>query len=365
MSVECGIVGLPNVGKSTLFNTLTSAQVPAENFPFCTVDPHRGVVPVPDPRMESISEIVKPEKKVPTAMTFVDIAGLVKGASAGEGLGNQFLSHIREVHAIAHVVRCFEDDNIIHVMGSVDPKRDIEIIELELCLSDLDAAKKRADRIERLAKSGNAEAKAEFDVLSKIMENLGKGIPLRRHKELLKGLTEDRFLTSKPLVFVVNLSESEIRSPSERTRGWISEVEKIAALDSATVIPMSIGLEQQLGTLSEEDRKPFYEEYGISEPALHRFIREAYGLLGLMTYFTAGVKEVRAWTLKRGSSAVEAAGTIHSDFARGFIRAEVIAYADYIACKGEKGAKEKGLQRAEGRDYIVQDGDVIYFRFNV
>jgi len=365
MSVECGIVGLPNVGKSTLFNSLTSAQVPAENFPFCTVDPHRGVVAVPDPRMDAISTIVQPEKRQPTIMTFVDIAGLVKGAAAGEGLGNQFLSHIRQVHAIAHVVRCFEDDNIIHVMGGVDPQRDIEIIEIELCLSDLDTVKKRYDKIERLAKSGNLDARAESDLLKSMMEDLNQGIPLRRRKRDLKMLGEDFFLTSKPVLYVANLSENEIKNPGVKTKAWLSEIERIAALDGAKVVPMSIGLEQQLGTLSEEEREPFYEEYGIKEPAMNRFIREAYGLLGLITFFTAGVKEVRAWTLTKGLPAVDAAGVIHSDFARGFIRAEVIAYEPFIASKGEKAAKEKGLQRSEGKEYIVQDGDVIYFRFNV
>lgn len=364
MAVECGIVGLPNVGKSTLFNCLTASQVPAENFPFCTVDPHRGVVSIPDPRMDEISKIVQPANRVPAMMTFVDIAGLVKGASAGEGLGNQFLSHIREVNAIAHVVRCFEDDNIIHVMGGVDPKRDVEIIELELCLADLDATKKRLEKTEKNAKSGNVEAKTEADALRAVAENLGKGIPLRRQKNIaLSGL--DAFLTSKPLVYVANVSESDIQSMSPRTQGWISELEKVAALDGARVIIMSVGLEQQLGLLSEEERKPFYEEYGLKEPGLYRFIREAYALLGLITYFTAGVKEVRAWTIKKGQLAPQAAGVIHSDFERGFIRAETIAYDDYIQCKGEKGAREKGVLRSEGKDYVVKDGDVILFRFGL
>lgn len=365
MGLECGIVGLPNVGKSTLFNALTNAQVPAENFPFCTVDPHRGVVSVPDPRLDQLVEIVKPERTVAAMVTFVDIAGLVKGASAGEGLGNQFLSHIREVNAIAHVVRCFRDDNIIHVMGEPDPKRDIEIIELELCLSDLDSVKKRYERIERTAKSGNADAKIEADLLSKASEWLGQGIPLRRKLKELEKLNLDGLLTSKPVLYVANIAESDVKSPSPEVRKWIAEVEEVAKLDAALVIPMSNSLEFQLGGLSEADRKEFQAEFGIKEPGLNRFIREAYKALGLQTYFTAGVKEVRAWTIHTGFTAPDAAGEIHTDFKRGFIRAETIAFKDFIACKGEKGAREKGLQRSEGKDYIVQDGDVILFRFAV
>ncbi|MBN8554793.1 MAG: redox-regulated ATPase YchF [Deltaproteobacteria bacterium] len=365
MGLECGIVGLPNVGKSTLFNTLTNAEVPAENFPFCTVDPHRGVVPVPDPRLEELSAIVNPEKVVPTLMTFVDIAGLVKGASAGEGLGNQFLSHIREVHAIAHVVRCFRDENIIHVMGEPNPKRDIEIIDLELCLSDLDTIKKRLDKIERSAKAGNAEAKTEVEFIKIAMESLNEGISLRRIKSKLEGFPLDGFLTSKPVIYVANMAESEIKNPSAEAKTWLADVQKIADLDRALVIPMSVSLEQQLSQLSEDDRKVFQEEYGIKEPALHRFIREAYKALGLITFFTAGVKEVRAWTVRKGGLAPDAAGEIHTDFKKGFIRAETIAFSDYIAQKGEKGAKEKGLQRSEGKEYVVADGDVILFRFAV
>jgi GTP-binding protein YchF len=365
MGLECGIVGLPNVGKSTLFNALTNAQVPAENFPFCTVDPHRGVVNVPDPRLNALTAIVKPERVVAAMVTFVDIAGLVKGASSGEGLGNQFLSHIREVNAIAHVVRCFRDENIIHVMGAPEPKRDIEIIELELCLSDLDGVKKRYDKIERLAKSGNAEARLEADLLSKSMEWLGQGIPLRRKLKELEKLNLEGLLTSKPVLYVANIAEADVKSPSPEVKQWISEVEAVAKLDNALVIPMSNSLEYQLGALSDEDRKVFQEEYGISEPGLNRFIREAYKALGLQTFFTAGVKEVRAWTIQKGFSAPDAAGEIHTDFKRGFIRAETIAFEDFVACKGEKGAREKGLQRSEGKDYIVQDGDVILFRFAV
>lgn len=365
MSVECGIVGLPNVGKSSLFNSLTASSVPAENFPFCTVDPHRGVVKVPDNRLRQLAEIVQPQNIVTAQMTFVDIAGLVKGAAGGEGLGNQFLSHIREVHAIAHVVRCFEDPNIIHVMGNVDPKRDIEIIDLELCLSDLDSAEKRKDKIERQAKSGDATARKELELLNLAIESLKKGQALRRILPSLEGLNLDGFLTSKPVIFVANISENDLKNPSESVKKWLSELEEIAKHDSAKVLSLCIGLEYQLGQLSEEDRQPFYEEYGIDEPGLHRFIREAYSLLGLMTYFTAGVKEVRAWTVRKGALAPEAAGVIHSDFERGFIRAEVISFADFVASRGEKVAREKGLMRSEGKDYQVQDGDVILFRFAV
>jgi len=365
MGIECGIVGLPNVGKSTLFNTLTAAGVPAENFPFCTVDPHRGVVNVPDRRIDQLSVIVKPERVVPALMTFVDIAGLVKGASDGEGLGNQFLSHIREVNAIAHVVRCFEDDNIIHVMGGVDPKRDIEIIELELCLSDLETAKKRFDRVEKLARSGNAEAKAEADAMKLIMDGLGKGIPVRRIPGAKEKLSQDTFLTSKPVLYVANIAEGDVKEMSAQTKKWIAAVEEAAKLDQTIVIPLSVSLESQLRAMEPADREVFQAEYGINEPALDRFIRDAYRLLGLQTYFTAGVKEVRAWTIPVVCSAPDAAGVIHSDFKRGFIRAETIAFRDYIQLQGEKGAREKGLMRSEGKEYQVQDGDVILFRFGV
>ncbi|TVQ78823.1 MAG: redox-regulated ATPase YchF [Bradymonadales bacterium] len=366
MSLECGIVGLPNVGKSTLFNTLTRAQVPAENFPFCTVDPNRGVVEMPDPRMTQISEIVKPKKQVPTTVTFVDIAGLVKGASEGEGLGNQFLSHIRSVDAIAHVVRCFESSEITHVLGEVDPLRDVEIIDLELCMSDLDLVKKRIQRIEKLAKSGNAEARAELHFLELASAHLSQGKPLRKLSEISQYSEREQFVTAKPLLFVANLAESDYPVLGEKAKAWLQVLEQKAHEESAPLISMSISLENQLSQLkSDEDRSFFLEEYGISEPGLNRLIQTAYKLLGLLTFFTAGEKEVRAWTLERGQNAQAAAGRIHSDFARGFIRAEVTGFGDFLACGGEKGAREKGLLRAEGKEYIVQDGDIMHFRFNV
>lgn len=365
MSFECGIVGLPNVGKSTLFNTLTSANVAAENFPFCTVDPNRGIVDVPDSRLDQIAELVRPERIVPTTVTFVDIAGLVKGAAQGEGLGNQFLSHIRSVDAIAHVVRCFDDENITHVMGSVDPVRDVEIIDLELCLSDLETVRKRIEKIERIAKSGNAEAKDELSKLQNVIGLLEKGIPLRRNLESLKGIDLQSYVTAKPILYVANIAESQVKKPDAATLAWIEKLEEFAKKDQAEVVVLSASLEYQLSQLEGADRELFFQEYGIEEPGLNRFIRKAYELLGLITYFTVGPRELRAWTIQKGQTAVEAAGKIHSDFAKGFIRAETIHFEDYIRCGGEKGAKEKGLQRAEGRDYIVQDGDVLYFRFNV
>lgn len=365
MSLECGIVGLPNVGKSTLFNSLTAAQVPAENFPFCTVDPHRGVVTVPDDRLDQISKIVKPEKVTPTLVTFVDIAGLVKGAAAGEGLGNQFLSHIREVNAIVHVVRCFEDPNIIHVMGDVDPERDVDIINLELCLSDMDTAKKRLERVEKNVRANNAEAKLEAENLNIVMDELGRGIPVRRTKANREILSQTFFLTSKPVLYVANISEADIKKPSDKLKGWLERLQKVADADQAQVLPLSVHLEQELRSLEGDDLATFLKDYGLQEPGLNRLIREAYKLLGLITYFTAGVKEVRAWTIKRGTLAPGAAGVIHSDFERGFIRADTIALSDYLACQGEKGAREKGLQRSEGKDYEVKDGDIILFKFAV
>lgn len=365
MSLECGIVGLPNVGKSTLFNTLTSAQVAAENFPFCTVDPNKGVVEVPDSRIDKIAAIVKPKNLVRATTSFVDIAGLVKGASKGEGLGNQFLSHIREVDAIAHVVRCFEDDNVTHVMGGVDPARDIEIIDLELCLADLERAEKRADKLSKMAKSGNKKEKEEMERYQALAKKLGEGVPLRRFKEEFEDLDLKEFVTAKPLMYVANLAESEVSEQGEQTKQWLAKLDEIAKVDKAPVVKLSASLEYQLSQLEGEDRQMFFEEYQLKEPGLHRLIRTAYELLGLQTYFTAGEKEVRAWNIVKGDNAVAAAGKIHSDFAKGFIRAEVIHFDDFIQCQGEKGAREKGLQRSEGKEYVVQDGDVVLFRFNV
>jgi GTP-binding protein YchF len=366
MSFECGIVGLPNVGKSTLFNTLTNAQVPAENFPFCTVDPNRGVVEVPDPRLKQLAEIVNPQKTLPTSVTFVDIAGLVKGASEGEGLGNQFLSHIRAVDAIAHVVRCFPGGDVTHVMGEIDPIRDVEIIDLELCLSDLDTVQKRIFKIEKLAKSGNAEAREELSFLQRAADSLSAGKAMRSVQGIDDFADKASYVTAKPLLYVANLAEEDVRAMRPEVAEWVKALQKKADSEGAPLVALSIALEHQLSEIpSDEDRKYFLDEYGLTEGGLDRLIRAAYELLGFITFFTAGEKEVRAWTLIKGLNAQMAAGRIHSDFARGFIRAEVIGYSDYLACRGEKGAKEKGLLRAEGKEYTVKDGDIMHFRFNV
>lgn len=365
MALECGIVGLPNVGKSTLFNALTASRVPAENFPFCTVDPHRGVVVVPDERLEKLYEMVQPVKKVPTCLTFVDIAGLVKGASQGEGLGNQFLSHIREVEAIAHVVRCFEDSQVTHVMGAVDPLRDMEVIDLELCLSDLEMARRQFEKIEKVAKAGQKEAKEEVQILEWCMNELSRGVPLRRCPHLLQKISQFSFLTAKPVLYVANISELDVKQLSASTQKWLCAIENLAQKEGSKVIPLCISLEQQVGGLDLSEKISFYAAYGMKEPGLHPFIREVYALLSLITYFTAGPKEVRAWTIEAGTLAPEAAGVIHSDFQKGFIRAEVIAFEDYVKHGGEKGARQVGLMRSEGKDYQVKDGDVMLFRFNV
>jgi hypothetical protein len=360
--MKCGIVGLPNVGKSTLFNTLTKAGIAAENYPFCTIEPNVGVVEVPDTRLDVIAEIVQPQKVVPAIVEFVDIAGLVKGASEGQGLGNQFLANIRETDAIAHVVRCFEDPNVVHVAGAVDPVSDIETINTELALADLDSVDKQLAKYEKVAQSGgDKEAQRLVSVLTKTRTALNAGRPARsvelskEEREVLKPLF---LLTMKPTMYVANVGEEGSRAP-------LRKVEAYAAKEGAPVVPISAALEAQIADMPDEDKKLFLEDVGMDEPGLNRVVRAAYRLLGLQTFFTAGPKEARAWTVRVGATAPQAAGVIHSDFERGFIRAEVASYDDYVACGGEQPAKEAGKLRLEGKDYAVRDGDVIRFRFNV
>ena len=363
LGFNCGIVGLPNVGKSTLFNALTRAGVEAENFPFCTIDPNTGVVPVPDPRLDEIAAIVKPQKVVPTAMEFVDIAGLVAGAAEGEGLGNQFLSHIRETDAIAHVVRCFTDDNIAHVSGAVSPTEDIEIINTELALADLETVERAADRRRRVANAGDQEAAAFMEVLTQARAALESGAPVRS-LNLPDGakarLQELRLLTAKPVLYIANVSEDGFDD-----NPMLDEVAALAAKEGAPVVQICNRIEAELAELEEAEQAEFLEALGIAEPGLNRVIRAGYGLLGLHHYFTAGPKEARAWTIPIGAKAAQAAAAIHTDFAKGFIRAEVVAYQDFVQCGGEQGAKNAGKWRLEGKDYVVQDGDVMHFRFNV
>jgi ribosome-binding ATPase len=363
MGFKCGIVGLPNVGKSTLFNALTRSGIAAENYPFCTIDPNVGVVPLPDERLDAIAAIVKPANIVPTTMQFVDIAGLVAGASRGEGLGNKFLANIRETDAVAHVVRCFEDDDVTHVAGSVDPVRDIEVIDTELALADLETVGKGLDRAAKASKTGDKSQLARKALLERVAAHLDEGRPVRAMAlgdDERAGLRDLFLLTAKPTMIVANVADDGFEN-----NPLLDRVREHAAREGAEVVPVCAAIEAEIVELPEDERAEFLADLGLTEPGLNRVVRAGYRLLGLETYFTAGPKECRAWTIPRHATAPQAAGVIHTDFERGFIRAEVIGYDDFIACKGEQGAKEAGKLRSEGKDYVVRDGDVVHFRFNV